>query len=286
MDNNFRIGLYEKAVPNELTTLERLQVAKECNYDWVEYSIDATDAKINRIYMSKQERLELLNLTKEVGIGFDTMNISALTKYALGSSDKQTEEKGLEIAKKAIELAHDLGTRIVMIPGYDVYFEESTKETHERYLKNLKEIVAYATYYSVPLGLETMENNYMNTAKKAMNFVKEVNSHYLNVYPDTGNITNALLDTNDSMYDDIKAGEGHTVAVHLKETKPGIYREVPYGLGHTRYDEAIKASYEIGVKMFLAEFWYVGQEDWKNDCKKANEFLRSKITKYYKENDK
>ena len=38
--------------------------------------------------------------------------------------------------------------------------------------------------------------------------------------------------------------------------------------------------------MFLAEFWYVGQEDWKNDCKKANEFLRSKITKYYKENDK
>ncbi len=52
----YEIGLYEKAMRNTLTWKEKLQCAKECGYDYLEISIDATEEKINRIYMDSQRR--------------------------------------------------------------------------------------------------------------------------------------------------------------------------------------------------------------------------------------
>lgn len=42
----YSIGLYEKAMPNTLTWKEKLEAAKEAGYDFVEISIDETDAKL------------------------------------------------------------------------------------------------------------------------------------------------------------------------------------------------------------------------------------------------
>ena len=50
----YEIGLYEKAMRNTLTWKEKLQCAKECGYDYLEISIDATEEKINRIYMDTE----------------------------------------------------------------------------------------------------------------------------------------------------------------------------------------------------------------------------------------
>ena len=52
----YEIGLYEKAMRNTLTWKEKLQCAKECGYDYLEISIDATEEKINRIYMDTEEK--------------------------------------------------------------------------------------------------------------------------------------------------------------------------------------------------------------------------------------
>ena len=37
-------------------------------------------------------------------------------------------DRGMEIAVNAIRLAADIGARVVMIPGYDVYYEPSSEE--------------------------------------------------------------------------------------------------------------------------------------------------------------
>ncbi len=56
----YEIGLYEKAMRNTLTWKENLQCAKECGYDYLEISIDATEEKINRIYMDTEEKREIM----------------------------------------------------------------------------------------------------------------------------------------------------------------------------------------------------------------------------------
>ncbi|MFI3284805.1 MAG: L-ribulose-5-phosphate 3-epimerase [Erysipelotrichaceae bacterium] len=277
MVNRYRLGLYEKAMPNHLSWEEKLAFAKSANYDWIEISIDATDEKINRIYWSKEERNQLVTLMQKYELYCETMNVSSLTKYALGSRNPETVAKGMEIVMGAIDLATDLGVRLIQIPGYDVYFEEGDDETNQRYLENLKKVVYHAAHKGIALGLETMENNYMNTVTKAMRVVNLMKSPYLNIYPDVGNITNAIYQSETKIYDDMMRGEAHIVAVHLKETKPNIYREVPYGTGHSMFEGAIQAAKDMGISMFLGEFWCIDEENWKEECIDSNQFLRKKI---------
>ena len=56
MMKKYEIGLYEKAMRNTLSWSEKLGCAKECGYDYMEMCIDATDEKINRIFMNTAEK--------------------------------------------------------------------------------------------------------------------------------------------------------------------------------------------------------------------------------------
>lgn len=114
----YEIGLYEKAIRNTLSWSEKLKCAKECGYDYLEISIDATDEKIKRIFMNADEKKKIMEAVFETGLPIGSMSVSALTKYALGDPKKETRDKAMQIAEKAIELAVDLGVRTVMIPGY------------------------------------------------------------------------------------------------------------------------------------------------------------------------
>lgn len=271
MGRDYTLGLYEKAMPKNLSWKEKLQVAKETGYDFVEISIDETEEKIQRVYMSKEERLELIQCMHEVDLPIRSMCVSALTKYSLGNSDEILCKRGMEIAEKAIILAEDLGVRIVMIPGYDVYYQESTPETQARFIKNLKEVAMIAAKHGVLVELETMENNFMNTVWKAMYYVKQIDSVYLGIYPDSGNTKNAAVTLGNDEIVDLVSGKGHISSLHLKETIPGVFREIEYGTGHVDFEKVINAAWKIGVRKYVTEFWYTGNEEWKSDIVKAHD---------------
>ena len=270
----YTLGLYEKAMPGSLTWKEKLLAAKSAGYDFVEISIDETDEKLSRLEMTSQERLELVRLMAETGIPIRTMCLSGHRKYPLGSSDPQVCGRGMEIMQKAIQLADDLGVRIIQLAGYDVYYEESSLETKKRFLTNLKKAVNMAERTGVLLGFETMENEFMNTVEKAMKYVTLVGSSYLNVYPDIGNITNAAHTYKTDVLEDLYIGKGHLVAMHLKETVPGRFREIPYGTGHVDFKNAVHTAWKLGIRKYVTEFWYTGSDTWAEDLKSASKMFR------------
>ena len=73
------------------------------------------------------------------------------------------------------------------------------------------------------MGFETMETEFMNTVGKSMKYVDIINSPYLGVYPDSGNLTNAAKLYGTDVLEDLESGRGHIVALHLKETIPGAH---------------------------------------------------------------
>lgn len=273
MEKAYTLGLYEKSMPGFLSWKEKLLATKKAGFDFVEISIDETDEKLSRLDMSKEERLSLVNLMVETGIPIRTMCLSGHRKYPLGSSNPEICKKSLEIMSKAIQLADDLGIRIIQIAGYDVYYEESSVETKKRFLANLKTAVNMAEKAGVVLGFETMENDFMNTVEKAMKYVKLINSSYLNIYPDIGNITNAAKTYKTDALEDLYIGKGHLVAMHLKETVPGKFREIPFGTGHVNFESAIEAAWNLGVRKYVTEFWYTGNERWQDDLVFANQMM-------------
>ena len=277
----YLLGLYEKSMPGTLTWAEKLQAAKNAGFDYVEMSIDETDDKLARLDFSEGEIDEIRAAMRTVNLPFRSICLSGHRKYPFGSHNKDTQKRSMEIMQKAVIFAAKLGIRTIQLAGYDVYYEDGDDQTRADFLENLKLATEMATKEGVMLGFETMETPFMDTVGKAMHYVNIVNSPYLGVYPDVGNITNSSLLYKTDVLDDLKSGKGHIFAVHLKETVPGKYREIPYGTGHVDFEKVIKTSWDLGVRRFVTEFWYVKgvTEDWKAELDKANSFIRGYFDK-------
>ena len=267
---DYVIGLYEKAMPPTLTWREKLAFAKEAGYDFVEISIDEKDDKLARLDWTADERLELVTAMKEVGLPIRSMCLSGHRKYPLGAPDPAVRARSLEIMEKAIIFADDLGIRVIQLAGYDVYYEESSAQTKAWFLENLRKAADMAAVRGVVLGFETMETDFMNTVWKAMYYVDAVGSPYLGVYPDSGNLTNAAVASGGSVLDDLYSGRSHIVALHLKETVPGVFREVPFLTGHVDFRSVVAQAWKLGIRRYVTEMWYVGNDDtWADDIRFA-----------------
>lgn len=273
--NAYSIGLYEKAMPASLTWREKLECAKACGYDFVEISIDEKDDKLARLDWSAEQRRELVALMEEAGIPIRSMCLSGHRKYPLGASDPAVQQRSMEIMEKAIQLADDLGIRIIQLAGYDVYYEDSTPQTKANFIHNLKTAAEMAAIKGIVMGFETMETDFMNTTWKSMFYVNMVNSPYLGVYPDSGNLTNAAVSYGINVLDDLESGRDHIVALHLKETVPGKFREIPFLTGHVDFPAVIAKAWDLGVRRYVTEMWDVGKPTWKEDIIFANTQMRA-----------
>ena len=283
-DRAYLLGMYEKAVPADLSLKDKLIACKEAGFDWMEISIDETDEKISRLYWSKQEKDELVKAIKETGQPIYTMCFSAQRKYSLGSLGKEKHDKAMEIMEKAIDFAADIGIRIIQLAGYDCYYEEANEDTRNEFIKNLKIATRMAAKKGIVMGFETMmDREFISTVEKGMEFVNICESPYLGVYPDIGNLIAARHDFGyeKSVTDDILTGKGHIVAAHLKETKPKVDRSVPWGTGLTDYTTHIKVLKDLGVRMFNGEFWCDHPDRWQEFLKESNDFLRSKLDEVF-----
>lgn len=96
------IGIYEKATPKHFTWLERLQFAKALGFDFVEMSVDESDARLARLDWSKQERLDIVKAIYETGVRIPSICFSGHRRYPLGSSNPETEATSLELMKNAL----------------------------------------------------------------------------------------------------------------------------------------------------------------------------------------
>ena len=277
--NQYAIGLYEKAIPKNMSWSEKLLCAKDCNYDFLEISIDETEEKLSRLNWTKEQRREILDLMRNLDLPIRSMCLSAHRKYPFGASEKAVRDRGLEIMEKAIAFADDLGIRIIQLAGYDVYYEEGNEKSRERFIENLEKATKMAATRGILMGFETMETEFMNTTEKAMRYVNLIGSPYLGVYPDSGNLTNASLLYNKSVAEDLETGRGHIVAMHLKETLPGVFREVPFLTGHVDFEGVIRKARDLGVRRFVTEMWDVGKDSWKEDILFANKTMRAILDK-------
>lgn len=275
-NKNYSLGLYEKAMP-AMSFREMISAAKKSGFDRLEISIDESDYRLSRLNWSADKRKELVSISQDYDIPIKTMCLSGHRKYPFGSHDSVTREKSIEIMEKAIDFACDTQIRIIQLAGYDVYYEEHDEWTEGWFLVNLENAVEYASKCGIILGFETMETSFMDTVKKAMKYVNLIGSPWLGIYPDIGNLKNASLLYGNSVYDDLLTGKGHIFAMHLKETKPGVYRDMRFGTGHTEYADCLQFARNNGINIFTGEFWYKDGQSYPAELLHASNFLRNKI---------
>lgn len=279
------IGIYEKATPKNFTWRERLAFAKELGFDFVEMSVDESDSRLARLDWTKKERLDVVQAIYETGIRTPSICFSGHRRYPLGSNDPKTEATSLEMMKKCIELAQDLGVRTIQLAGYDVYYEEKSPETRARFIKNLRKACDWAEEAQVILAIEIMDDPFINSIEKYLAVEKEIDSPYLFVYPDTGNVSAWHNDLWSEFYN----GHKSIAALHLKDTyavtenSKGQFRDVPFGDGCVDWEAMFAILKKTNYNgPFLIEMWSENcatVEETKQAIQVAKDFLLPKIEK-------
>lgn len=271
------LGIYEKALPKNITWMERLTLAKELGFDFVEMSIDETDERLERLDWSHEDRQKVLSAIQTTGVEILSICLSGHRRYPLGSIDDNKREKALEIMQKAVDLASDIGIRNIQLAGYDVYYEEKSPLTREYFMENLIKAVNMAAEKQIMLSIEIMDDPFINSITKFNRIKEQVKSPWLQVYPDIGNLS--AWPENDVNYE-LEQGISSIVAVHLKDTKnvtddfPGKFKEVPWGEGDVDFLGALKTLKRLGYQgSFLLEMWSETEEDPRSAIETAKGFI-------------
>lgn len=221
------VGLYEKALPAAWTWERRLTAAADAGYDFLEISVDESDERLARLDWPSSARVDLRHAIAASGVPLLTLCLSGHRKVPLGSRSPQVRERALEIMRRAIDLAVDMGVRIIQVSGYDVYYEPSDAGTVARYLDGLHQAVAWAAAAGVMLALENVDVPLTGSLAASMEIVRQINSPWFQIYPDMANVAAMGFDP----VAELPLCAGHIVAVHVKDGLPKVVRGVPFGAG-------------------------------------------------------
>ena len=98
----YKIGIYEKALPKNITWQERLSLAKACGFEFIEMSIDESNDRLSRLNWTKSERIALHQSIIQSGITIPSMCLSAHRRFPFGSKDKKFVKNPLKLWKKPL----------------------------------------------------------------------------------------------------------------------------------------------------------------------------------------
>ena len=243
------LGIYEKALPDSFSWKEKMLTAKAAGYDFIEISVDESDARLD---WSDEEIRKMRDLMDETGIIFPSMCLSGHRRFPFGSKNPETRARAYEIMEKGIILAQKLGITCIQLATYDVYYEESDRETEQNFLQGMRDSVAMASKAGIILAMEIMDTPFVGTILRAEHYLRAIPSPYFKIYPDMGNLTQFSADPES----ELELGLPEIAAIHVKETKPGVFKCVPFGTGTVRFADLFRKLHEIGYTgRFMVEMW-------------------------------
>ncbi len=266
-----RIGLYEKALPNELSWEEKIIKARELGFDFLEISVDESDERRARLDWSDDEVYALRRLCEKYDMPLQSMCLSAHRKFPFGSADPTIREQAVIHMEKAISLAYKLGIRNIQLAGYDVYYEPANEDTHQRFIEGMRLCAKLAERAGVMLSVEIMDTDYLNSLSKFEILNRQVNSPFFTAYPDVGNINGWNYDT----CTELMLSAPHITQIHLKDTHKvkdgykGQFRDLVIGDGEVDFSAIFRTLKNIGcVVPMVIEMW-AQDEHWEENIKTA-----------------
>lgn len=284
------LGIYEKALPQDLTWEEKFNLVHDLGFNFLEFSIDESDERLARLDWTKAQREEFRNAMWKTNSRINTMMLSGHRRYPLGSSDPKIREKALEMMQKAINLAVDLGIRNIQLAGYDVYYEKKTLQSREYFVENLRKCVEMAAEKLVVLSIETMDDPFINSLTKIAHYKSMIQSPFLQGYPDLGNIS--AWPEND-VAADLENNFSEIAAVHLKDTLAvtptfkGKFKEVPFGTGCVDFEGCLKLLTRLNYSgSYTIEMWTGTGDHAIEEVKQAKHFFDELFAKVGIEQEK
>jgi len=180
--------------PERMTLRECLQLAKNAGFDGIELNYDL-DNDLSPRATAKDLR-QIRDLAEKIGIAISGVCSFLFWPYPLSSNDPQKRARGLELAGRMVEAAHELGTdNLLVVPGavhipWRTDHEPVANDICDRRAREaVTRLLPQAEKLGVHLNIENIFfNGYLMTPAEMSAFVDSFKSKFVRVHFDTGNI--------------------------------------------------------------------------------------------------
>lgn len=188
------INLWAFPYPQKMTLEQCLQLAKDAGFDGIELNYDL-DSDISPKAIPA-DFVAIRKMAEAIGIEISGLCSFLFWPYPLTANDEARRSKGLELAGKMAQAAHDLGTdNLLVVPGavHIPWRTDYEPVPNDVCLKRAKEAVGKLIPQAEKLGVSlNMENIFFNgflmTPMEMVDFVDGFGSETVGVHFDTGNI--------------------------------------------------------------------------------------------------
>ncbi|MCD6562302.1 MAG: sugar phosphate isomerase/epimerase [Thermoproteales archaeon] len=226
---------------------EILEKAKEFGYDGIEFVFD--DALLDLAKISKDDRKRYVEKVESLGLQIPSVASGVFWKYNLGSTDEKLREKGRQYVKGGIDLAVDLGARVVLVVPAVADPNIPYEKIYSLSVEEFKELSRYAEDRGIIIGLENVWNKFLYSPLEFRRYLDEINSEYVAAYFDIGNIV--ALGYHEHW---IKLLKGKIAMVHVKDFDVNVgningFRHI--GKGSIDWKKVISLLKEAGYDDFL-----------------------------------
>lgn len=269
------LGIYEKALRWTDDWDELFADVRRAGFSFVDISVDESPERKSRLHWSKQTRQHIREAAARQGTQLGGLCLSVHRAVGPGSADPTVRAEADRIFDQGIELCHDLGIPVLQVAGYYAYYEQADPGQRSRYVESLRRAVPKAAQAGVLLGIENVDGNDVTSVSRGMNIVREIDSPWLQMYPDVGNIAEQQLDE----IEELRAGEGHMLAIHVKDVRVGEPRRVAMGTGIADFPKAFAELARQGWSgRIMIEMWNDNAPDSVERCIEARRIVEQMLT--------
>jgi L-ribulose-5-phosphate 3-epimerase len=188
------INLWAFPYPDRMNLTECLQLAKEAGYDGIELNYDLDNDLSPKAGTKEFEAVR--QLADRIGIAISGLCSFLFWPYPLTSNDAAKRARGLELAGKMVQAAHDLGVEnMLVVPGavhipWRTDHEPVPNDICDRQAREaVGQLVRQAERLNVSLNIENIFfNGYLMTPMELAAFVDSFQSEHVRVHFDTGNV--------------------------------------------------------------------------------------------------
>jgi len=252
-----------------------LEQVPAAGFSFLDLSIDESAEREARLDWNAATCREVRRAAESVGTMIGGICLSVHRKIAPGSSDPMLRRRAREVMARGLEVCHDLGVGVIQIAGYYCYYEDPNPDAEHWYKQMLADAVPLAARLGVVMGIENVDGTDVTSIRKAMEFVSAIDSPYLQVYPDLGNIAEQGLDP----ATELAVGRGHMVALHAKDVRRGEPRRVDMGTGIVDWDCSFQLLREQGwAGRLMIEMWNDDAPDSVDRARTARDFIAARVT--------
>jgi hexulose-6-phosphate isomerase len=188
------VNLWAFPYPSRMNLRECLELAKRAGFDGVELNYDLENDLSPKA--GSQEYRAIRKMADDVGIEISGLCSFLFWPYPLTSNEPTKRERGLELAGKIAQAAHDLGVENVLvvpgavhIPWRDDHEPVPNELCDRRAREAVGKLVTQAEKLKVSLNIENIcFNGYLMTPMEMNAFVDSFGSQHVQVHFDTGNV--------------------------------------------------------------------------------------------------